>query len=180
MTLPRYSCIVYKGMVLNIPLRLYPDHGIRHLPLQMFDEHGAPIPQPYPDTEEMQSLRGINTDPALWFLDLENLPSDITDEDLHPDEWQETQYDTDCKCFDPHTRKVVLIPGHTKNARGRVERDSTRLERSHVAFGGMAVYEVKAGQPDDTQSALLRKGTDVLKALAQSLEDAEKQKKKIA
>lgn len=162
----KHSCLVYKQIVLAMPMRLADNAGVRHIPLIMLDEQGEPIPQPWPDTDEMALFRagssrpGMPAHPGLWIVDLANLPIDFTNEDLHPREWQETQLDTPCKCFDAETRTIALTPGHQKNARGRVILDTKDLTLSHVAFGGLAMYEEKQGK--SAISALPRKGRHVL------------------
>lgn len=139
----RHSCLVYKGLILAIPLRLHDGHGVTCLPVEMRDEHGDPIPQPYPDTPDLAYLRGNNTDPSLWIVDMRSLPPDFTEEELTADEWKKTQADKVCKFFNKKTKTIEYAPGFREGPRGRAVHEEPDMQRSHVAFGGLMLHEAK-------------------------------------
>ena len=143
-----HACLLYQGAVITAAMRL--DEAIistsRHIAIQMFDEHGEAIPQPYPDTDDMVTFRQNNNHPALWIVNIHDPPPGFTFQDIHPATWHEALQDKECKTYDAETGDVVLAPGYKKLKNGRVDKDQgPALKEAHIAFGGLRLWKVADG-----------------------------------
>lgn len=119
-------------------------------PVQMWDQRGQWIRQPYPDPPGAARSIFLNYQPDVWFIHWISLPEQFRWVEISSVSWQVvSQYPY---CFLLNGDQLTLRPGHRLNEtrdRAGCEYDGY-VKRSHTAFGGMPVYQIRKEFPKRT------------------------------
>jgi hypothetical protein len=112
-------------------------------PVQMWNERGQLIPQPYPDQPGTERVWQANYNIGCWFVNFQDLPPQFTWHQMTEHQW--TAVSNTPWCFQWDGQQVSLRPGHvlSDNRKGAFCRYADYLKMTHTAFGGMPVYQIR-------------------------------------
>lgn len=151
--LPYHCCIVSPEGTLILPIRWNGDDPIpSYVEVQMLDEAGRPIPQPYPDPPKYK--RRLNWKPLQhWVIDFLNLPLGWQMVELTAEQWEDARVSMPLKQWDFETGQIVIRPECEEDEEDEPADDQPRrkvklthaadIELSHYARGGRPIWRLK-------------------------------------
>lgn len=112
-------------------------------PVQMWNERGQIIPQPYPDQPGTERVWRANYNIGVWFVNFQDPPPQFAWHEITEHQYVAVSNTPWCFWFDGE--RVALRPGHVMHER----RDAAYCQHHdyvkhvHNAFGGMPVYQIR-------------------------------------
>lgn len=122
----------------------------RWTPVQMWNQRGQWLRQPYPDPPRTYRSPKLHINVGVWFVHVQHLPPQFVWAEVTESEYARVV--SSPWCFQWNGERAVLRPGHRLNDdRTMAEcQHIDYLKRSHTAFGGMPVYQIRKEFPKRT------------------------------